>query len=82
MSNASPPQSVLITDPYVTDAAPSTATPFTTAPGWDQIDVTLTSGNFNAVCPAGLQTNTSGQVATHASAAATTVNFVNKGWLQ
>ncbi len=81
MSNASL-ASVLITDPYVTDAAPSTATPFTSAPGWDQIDVTLTNGVFNSNCPSGILTNLSGQVAAHASAASTTVNFITKGWSQ
>jgi hypothetical protein len=76
------PVSVLITDPYVTDATPVTTTPFGAAPGWDKAAATLTGEVSSANCPVGLLTNTSGQVAVHASAASTTVNWVNRGWRQ
>jgi hypothetical protein len=68
---------VLITSPFVTAAPPGTANPFTAAPGWDLLGPTT-----NAECPVGLVTNLSGQIGAQASVAATTVNFVNRGWRQ
>jgi hypothetical protein len=76
------PVSVLITDPYVLDAAPPTTTPFGAAPGWDKAAATLAGEVSSANCPVGLLTNTAAQVAVHASAASTTVNWISRGWRQ
>jgi hypothetical protein len=82
-SNATPPVSVLVQTPADTDIAPSSESPFLEAPGWDMYAQVLGQGGAsNAACPNGLETNTSQQVATRASVAATTLNFMTRGWSQ
>lgn len=78
VSNASA-NSVLLTSPDATDVAPSSTTPFSAAPGFDQLDNTLTVGDQNTACPE-LVTNTSGQIRARATAASTTLAIVTKGW--
>lgn len=58
---------------------PTTTTPFSAAPGFDQLDITLTGGDENSACPP-LVTNTSGQIGARATAASTTLAIVTKGW--
>ena len=78
--------SVILTSPDETDVAPTTAIPFTAAPGWSQIDETLTAGDMNSTCPI-LTTNTGtsatsgGQIRARASAASTTLAIVTRGYV-
>ena len=71
---------VLLTSSDETDVAPSAATPMTAAPGFDQLDTTLTSGVQNTACPM-LTTNTSGQIGARATASSTTLSVVLRGWI-
>lgn len=71
--------SVLITSPDEKDELPTTTTPISAVPGFDQLDITLTAGDQNSTCPF-LSTNTSQQVRARASAASTTLSIVTRGW--
>lgn len=59
---------------------PTTTTPFSAAPGFDFLDVTLTQGEQNTACPF-LTTDTSAQIQARATAASTTLAIVTRGWI-
>lgn len=79
ISNAST-ASVLLTSPDETDVAPTTTNPFTAAPGFDNLDVTLAAGTTNGTCPM-LTTNTASQIRARATAASTTLAIVTRGYI-
>lgn len=72
---------VICNSPDEPDILPLAATPTTTAPGFDNLDTTLTAGDQNAVAPF-MTTNTAAQIRCRATAASTTVAFVTRGWIE
>ena len=71
---------VILLSPDVTDVAPTATTPFSAAPGFDQLDNSLSAGDQNTACPL-LTTNTSAQIGARATAASTTLAIVTTGWV-
>ena len=71
---------MILLSPDVTDVAPTATTPFSAAPGFDQLDNSLSAGDQNTACPL-LTTNTSAQIGARATAASTTLAIVTTGWV-
>lgn len=71
---------LLLTSPDETDVAPSTANPFTTAPGWDADQPSTTAVGGNGACPF-LTTDTSQNIRARASNATTSLDVVTRGWV-